>query len=1209
MITFDANQNTIIGNDYITYSWLFTITQGVTTYRLSTKEYSYGGQTYFARIIANQFNGGPQEQRMATEAGSLSPFRYSFAISNTTGSYSASFLEGAEVLLRLVCSDGTLEEVMRQWKMTIPSGGAKELYDKIEIEAVSYIQDVAKGEWPNRPLVKDIYPSSDSRITWSMVTDNMCVPITIGTSYIPVRSVYTGVLHSGRRYYLLGLNSGTDTYTLTELRAPRGRGDSIYSSGTYNFNQYDAGSYRVMQPIIADSDSDGDVDASGIWYDSGSGTLLDPLLKYRTNRTGFINGSQVGTATATDGTGVTLTYSGTQLPANSVAGCYVVNRTTSAYGLITSNSGAAKTITCSGGLSSGGWTSGNTYTVGGPASVIRFVLTDSTDGMGVSTSNIDDDLFGAAEVTYAGWGLIWYHGFFVKRNREELMTDLLCMCHSIFTVRDKIGLKVLSKTSQKTFTNFIKGSFNYNKLEPSANDSAYFAFIESGEPADVYIKAIVPAGTTSTSPASDVFECYLIEDSDNAKELAHLRLQRKFLKDAKYNFKHDYSSLAIEPGDIITVNNAYYGESSFNCMIETMHINKDLVIEYSGYSFTSSIDDFGDKGYSAVSVSDTSGETVTPWKAVYAGSDDDNGNNVIPGRLRLTGSNNDIIIDPDDPSITLNELVGETTNDVVKIGNINAGVIGIHIKNSAGDIVFIVDDTPQANIAGWEITTTKLTSGDLELDADNTKIVAGAGTNIITIDAEDETYRLAIGDSVYADAPFRVTRTGVMTAIGAVINGTITITGGTGITNLDDAGGLATADDVDYDTQVTGDEKPDNNATVGAEFGVNISGGGAGANQVGNDGTITQISGGIITTGTLNALLCNVTNINATNINAGTLNVDRISANSIVTEKLSFKDNPNLLRDIYSTFEHYHDGDNVGAGVANGTATCDGDNFYIGSRCLKMNATSADNYVYLGQSSTDYNIPIKPSTRYIISFYAKGASGNEEIECLLRQDTTVHKSVTFTSNNNSESGNTTADVTTAWLRYYGYVNTDAGITDSGLIRFDNNDNGAVVRFDAVMIEEVDAANTQPSPYSQGVSIANSITTTKIFSVSDGDYVISYYGKDGSESPSEYLQTAMVYTKIFEVRVPLDGTYTTYFNLKRHVSDSTAYGRIYVNGVAVGTARSTSSTSYQYYDEDIVKINAGDLVQLYTYCFAGAGAYTNVFRVSCDTPLESIFTEY
>ena len=72
-------------------------------------------------------------------------------------------------------------------------------------------------------------------------------------------------------------------------------------------------------------------------------------------------------------------------------------------------------------------------------------------------------------------------------------------------------------------------------------------------------------------------------------------------------------------------------------------------------------------------------------------------------------------------------------------------------------------------IGGWTIGATTLTGGDLTLDSDNTKITAGTGDDIITIDAADADYRLAIGDSTYADAPFSVSKAGALIATTATI--------------------------------------------------------------------------------------------------------------------------------------------------------------------------------------------------------------------------------------------------------------------------------------------------------------------------------------------------------------------------------------------------------------------------------------------------------
>jgi hypothetical protein len=78
-----------------------------------------------------------------------------------------------------------------------------------------------------------------------------------------------------------------------------------------------------------------------------------------------------------------------------------------------------------------------------------------------------------------------------------------------------------------------------------------------------------------------------------------------------------------------------------------------------------------------------------------------------------------------------------------------------------------------------------------------------------------------------------------------------------------------------------------------------------------------------------------------------------------------------------------------------------------------------------------------------------------------------------------------------------------------------------------------------------------------------------------------LATMSAYTKIKECRVERSGVVSTTFSMKGGEGDAqyVAYGRLYINGVAVGTERSTYTQAYQVYTENIT-VAKGDLVQLY-----------------------------
>jgi len=96
--------------------------------------------------------------------------------------------------------------------------------------------------------------------------------------------------------------------------------------------------------------------------------------------------------------------------------------------------------------------------------------------------------------------------------------------------------------------------------------------------------------------------------------------------------------------------------------------------------------------------------------------------------------------------------------------------------NAAGELT-----AKKGTVGGWALGDTTLTGGNLTLDAGNTKITAGAGQDIIIIDAAHATYRLFIGETDPTMAPFRVTKAGVLTASGATITGALTTGAGSSI--------------------------------------------------------------------------------------------------------------------------------------------------------------------------------------------------------------------------------------------------------------------------------------------------------------------------------------------------------------------------------------------------------------------------------------------
>jgi hypothetical protein len=153
---------------------------------------------------------------------------------------------------------------------------------------------------------------------------------------------------------------------------------------------------------------------------------------------------------------------------------------------------------------------------------------------------------------------------------------------------------------------------------------------------------------------------------------------------------------------------------------------------------------------------------------------------------------------------------------------------------------------------------------------------------------------------------------------------------------------------------------------------------------------------------------------------------------------------------------------------------------------------------------------------------------------------------------------------------------------------------------------------------------NDISTNYYYNNSSGDYYDGfadnyvgggYYILTASDvlkisaDTERYKQFSATYTKVKEIIVRENGVIRVSFDIKKINSDeSSSQARIYVNGVAVGTIRSSNEDlEYHTFTEDI-SIVKDDLVQLYyrTDNDANATCYVRNFRLYYD---KNILDEY
>lgn len=86
-----------------------------------------------------------------------------------------------------------------------------------------------------------------------------------------------------------------------------------------------------------------------------------------------------------------------------------------------------------------------------------------------------------------------------------------------------------------------------------------------------------------------------------------------------------------------------------------------------------------------------------------------------------------------------------------------------------------------------------------------------------------------------------------------------------------------------------------------------------------------------------------------------------------------------------------------------------------------------------------------------------------------------------------------------------------------------------------------------------------------------------------------------YTKIKDIEVSRKWTYSVSFNIRHNNWGALIYWRIYVNWIAVWIERSTTSTSFILYTEDI-SINDWDNIQLYIKVWSWVWGHTQLFTI-------------
>lgn len=688
MLTFDADQTSLVADDSKEYRWVFTVTDNTDT-AVSTP-------------VITDFSG-IDLKRNTSETGIVAPSEVTFTISDAGDVIGYSNLKGGTVLIELYITSPTVaEHKIAGWMFKIKT--AEPGYQQIKIVAQDFLQDYLQGYYPNTRLPEEIFPSSRT-----YVGDMVCVPVPFGEAYVPLRDVF--ITDAG--YLMLG--DPARTYTIEKIRSPRSLGmKSEWDHASFTFTQStkadaDAVDWRVFQAIIADGNNDGTVDTHGFW---NVGPSLDPPVLF----------SRDDTATTTN-----------------------------------------------------------------PADIIAFVLED----MGVPSAMIDDGVggsFAAAHAIFDAYTvpLVFNGAFWYKQDRQKVLSQLLTQCHACLDVGETIKMRVLSKTSKATITDADvlrtsdqgPGSFQYQDLvNEDLSDAAYGAYQETGEAQDELQQVLVSTGGAATVISSEVIPCPFVQDSRDVKRIVTLTLQRKLGKVASVNWLNKGTGLALQPDDVLTVNDSNYG-GSHTVLIDSMKINKDLSIQFSCTKFKQALSDWADLSPTTqvIPVDDT----THPWSPVISGPDSPGTPiplNAIADRLRVgNGAANYILIEPADPRISL-----YNSGEKWRVGNLNgylgvaSDLFGLGIGESgAGKANLIYDVTDGLRLRSG---TTNVVNID---NAGNITISGGISASTIDIGGADTTSfhvdvdgNMWLGAAAYniATNPFAVSNAGVLRAVSGTVGG------------------------------------------------------------------------------------------------------------------------------------------------------------------------------------------------------------------------------------------------------------------------------------------------------------------------------------------------------------------------------------------------------------------------------------------------------
>ena len=666
MLILNATKRAIVASDYKLISWLYDV-EGLVSYNWSTITRTYDGTDYTAKIFPESIDTVVELERAKSELGIQAPNEISFVADNAGNTLVASDFLNKTVTLYQVISDGTNEEVIATWKFITTVCDA--YYQALHFTCIDFLQHYLEGDYPNERLIKDISTSTDTDLN-----DNLCVPVPIGECYIPLRSVYTEI--EADRAYVLG--STVNAFTLSKVRSPRSWIGKSEWDDSYSFAQsprtIDGGIWQTFQPIIADSDADGVVDACGLWFD-GAHFLDMPTQFSRADTVALVSPSDAiefvledfGVPSSLIDTGVgssfetaAATFKNWQLVFN---GAFFYKR---------------------------------------PRREVIALLLNMCHATLVVTDKIELHVLNSdpQPVKFSAHALYPSLTLYPSGDLKPSVADGS-------TITDLLADEQLTKCDVQRTSPIGKGTLTYQTITQKQSDSGHVVFQIDGEAQDEFLKFIVSAKDGTSVPAGEMLEVSFVQNPGNTVKIGSLYYQRKFLKQANISFLGMDWMLHLRPDDVITVNHADYG-GEFDVLIDSMRIKKDGSVQFEVIRFSDDLDNWEDLPYKGVSI--VVDDSVAFWSPSVVNPD--GYTDARPSSFPwddLTGTPEDLFRKDAD---TLDVVSDGTTYAKVLAAGLSSGVVVL--ASASGNLGDIADGGGYARVASAGISGSKVIGAGLE---------------------------------------------------------------------------------------------------------------------------------------------------------------------------------------------------------------------------------------------------------------------------------------------------------------------------------------------------------------------------------------------------------------------------------------------------------------------------------------------------------------